>query len=62
MKRKTVRKLELARETLRHLQKTALEKVGGADGTWLRTECGSCPASECHPTECSPPCAVTEVC
>jgi hypothetical protein len=45
------RKMTLNKETLRLLEETRLrEAEGGA--TQLRTECGSCPASACHPSFC----------
>lgn len=59
MKKRT-RKISLHRETVRRLAEPDLDGLfGGA--TRLRTECGSCPASACHPTLCSP-CEVTYDC
>ena len=52
--KKKLRKLALSRETLRMLESANLMQVAGGT-TWLRTECGSCPASECHPTLCPGP-------
>lgn len=60
MKKRKARKVELSRETLRHLQEGDLGEIAGG-ATRLRTECGSCPASACHPTFCDP-CEVTDVC
>lgn len=49
--KKKLKKIALSRETLRLLENTNLmEAEGGA--TQMRTECGSCPASACHPTFC----------
>ncbi|HEV7667487.1 MAG TPA: hypothetical protein VGS22_03105 [Thermoanaerobaculia bacterium] len=60
--KKRNRKMSLHRETVRRLSANDLD-VGLAGGvaTRLRTECGSCPASACHPTFCSP-CEVTDAC
>jgi hypothetical protein len=52
MKRK-IHKLGLSKETLRDLQEQVLENAAGG-ATQMRTECGSCPASACHPTFCYP--------
>jgi hypothetical protein len=51
-KRIKPRKMTLNKETLRILEEVDLVHpvVGGA--TRLRTECGSCPASACHPSFC----------
>ena len=59
--KKRSQKISLHRETVRRLSDSDLgtDLAGGA--TRLRTECGSCPASACHPTFCSP-CEVTDVC
>ena len=46
------RKMMLSRETLRSLEETNLTWVDGGVATRLRTECGSCPASACHPSFC----------
>lgn len=50
MKKKT-QKMQLHKETLRLLEDPSLVRVEGG-ATQLRTECGSCPASACHPTAC----------
>jgi hypothetical protein len=53
--KKSARKIQLHRETLAKLDTniaTVANVAGGA--TRLRTECGSCPASACHPTLCLP--------
>ena len=46
-----LKKLELCRETLVKLQEGVLIEVNGGL-TEARTECGSCPASACHPSWC----------
>jgi hypothetical protein len=46
------RKMMLSKETLRSLEETNLTQVYGGVATRLRTECGSCPASACHPSFC----------
>jgi hypothetical protein len=51
--KKKAKKMTLSRETLRNLEDSALQEPAGA-ATRERTECGSCPASACHPTFCSP--------
>ena len=60
MKKKIRKKLSLSRETLRSLEDEASLKgaVGGTDseGTRCRTDCGSCPPSACHPSECPDTC------
>lgn len=50
--KKSARKIQLHRETLANLDTITANVAGGA--TRLRTECGSCPASACHPTLCLP--------
>jgi hypothetical protein len=50
MKKRKLKKIALNRETLRMLENVDLPRVGG--GYSVRTECGSCPASACHPTFC----------
>ncbi len=55
-------KISLHRETVRKLSANELDGgLAGGFPTRLRTECGSCPVSACHPTYCSP-CEVTDVC
>ncbi|HKI03853.1 MAG TPA: hypothetical protein VKK31_17870 [Thermoanaerobaculia bacterium] len=51
MKKTKSKKITLSRETLRLLEDPSLERVVGGE-TRLRTECGSCPASACHPSFC----------
>jgi hypothetical protein len=46
------KKMTLNRETLRQLEESRLREVDGGTATRLRTECGSCPASACHPSFC----------
>jgi hypothetical protein len=46
------KKMTLNRETLRLLEDTNLTQAEGGVATRLRTECGSCPASACHPSFC----------
>ncbi|MEA2602276.1 MAG: hypothetical protein QOF89_3268 [Acidobacteriota bacterium] len=56
MKKQRMKKLSLNRETLLGLEEEASLRaaVGGTStGTRCRTECGSCPASACHPTLCT---------
>jgi hypothetical protein len=50
-KKLVVKKMALNRETLRLLEDSTLTQVEGG-ATQLRTECGSCPASACHPSFC----------
>lgn len=53
MKKKIqTKKMMLHRETLRLLEETDLSKAVLGGATRLRTECGSCPASACHPSFC----------
>lgn len=49
--KKKVQKMTLNRETLRLLESPSLTLAEGG-ATRMRTECGSCPASACHPTAC----------
>lgn len=49
--KKKPRKIALNRETLRLLENANLMQAEGG-ATQMRTECGSCPPSECHPTLC----------
>jgi len=49
--KKKIQKMTLNRETLRLLESPLLTRAEGG-ATELRTECGSCPASACHPTFC----------
>jgi hypothetical protein len=49
--KKKPQKLTLSKETLRFLEDPSLTLVEGG-ATRLRTECGSCPASACHPSFC----------
>lgn len=51
--KKKLKKIALHRETLRMLENVDLSHAGG--GFSARTECGSCPASACHPTLCPGP-------
>jgi hypothetical protein len=46
------KKMMLSKETLCSLEDTNLAQVYGGVETRLRTECGSCPASACHPSFC----------
>lgn len=55
-KRNRSKKMSLHRETLRQLEEPSLRHpIGGTDsfGTQCRTDCGSCPASACHPSACT---------
>jgi hypothetical protein len=45
------RKMTLNRETLQLLEEASFQQVQGG-ATQMRTECGSCPASACHPSFC----------
>jgi hypothetical protein len=47
-------KISLHRETVRRLSENDLDSGLAGGATRLRTECGSCPASACHPTLCLP--------
>jgi hypothetical protein len=49
--KKKLKKVTLNRETLRLLENVNLMQAEGG-ATQMRTECGSCPASACHPTFC----------
>jgi hypothetical protein len=49
--KKKIQKMTLNKETLRLLEDPSLTLVEGG-ATRLRTECGSCPASACHPSFC----------
>lgn len=46
------RKMTLHRETLRLLEADLPSTLVRGGVTEWRTECGSCPPSECHPTMC----------
>ncbi|HEV2856260.1 MAG TPA: class I lanthipeptide [Thermoanaerobaculia bacterium] len=56
--KKKAKKMTLNKETLRLLEEGRLEQVEGG-ATQLRTECGSCPASACHPSFCVTFCETT---
>lgn len=49
--KKKAHKMTLNKETLRLLEDPSLTLAEGG-ATQMRTECGSCPASACHPTFC----------
>ena len=49
--KKKAKKIALNKETLRLLEDANLMHAEGG-ATEMRTECGSCPPSACHPTLC----------